>query len=296
MRILTHSGHTAYDFELAKTGHDFFSISPFWDGSQRPQPANWTLIPSPPPGARFDGALAATHDGLYAMRGLPLPMIFKWHDDVHAGAISEDIESRVMYVVFNSVEAAERWRMRTTVKKVVIEHSIDATVDRNIGDFEGILAVGSDMVRRREEKGTENLLAVCQKMKIHLIGFMNEGLPCAHGHANDFKHLSEKYYRYRVFFNPAASISMSTLEAMAAGMPVVTFSPTNFRNLIRDGWNGYVVRTPDEAVARLQQLMSDEGARRSLGSAARETIAKRMSPARFQAEWNALFGKLRRWV
>lgn len=62
------------------------------------------------------------------------------------------------------------------------------------------------------------------------------------------------------------------LQYMAVGVPsVVSFTDTN-AEVIKDGENGFLVRTESECVDRLSQLITDAGLRRTIGEAGRRTI------------------------
>ena len=81
-----------------------------------------------------------------------------------------------------------------------------------------------------------------------------------------------------VFAMPASfeTFSMATLEAMAAGLPVVISDRMGVRDIVRDGVNGFVTDSsrPTEACAsRLGELL-DQQRRVSLGQAARNTAAE----------------------
>ena len=77
------------------------------------------------------------------------------------------------------------------------------------------------------------------------------------------------------FAMPASfeTFSMATLEAMAAGLPVIVSDSMGVRDLVRDGENGFVVTAEeiDQACASLLVRLLDEGVRRGMGEAARRT-------------------------
>lgn len=87
---------------------------------------------------------------------------------------------------------------------------------------------------------------------------------------------------------------MVLLEAMAAGLPVVSFDcPTGPRDIVRDGVDGYVVRNRDvEALASaMSELMSDADRRKAFGAAAREGAARYDLDA-VAARWETLLAEL----
>jgi glycosyltransferase involved in cell wall biosynthesis len=87
---------------------------------------------------------------------------------------------------------------------------------------------------------------------------------------------------------------MVLLEAMGAGLPVVSFDcPTGPRDIIRNGVDGYVVPDGDrEALASaLSELMSDADRRKAFGAAAVEGAA-RYDLATIGARWEALLAEL----
>jgi glycosyltransferase involved in cell wall biosynthesis len=84
------------------------------------------------------------------------------------------------------------------------------------------------------------------------------------------------------------------LEAMAAGLPVVSFDcPTGPVEVVADGVNGQLVPAEDVAglAAGLSRLIADDGERERMGRAARETATGYGMPVA-AAPWNELFAQL----
>jgi glycosyltransferase involved in cell wall biosynthesis len=87
---------------------------------------------------------------------------------------------------------------------------------------------------------------------------------------------------------------MVLLEAMAVGLPVVSFDcPTGPREIVEDGRNGLLVRPGDvDALAvALNTLIEDEGFRKRCSAGALET-AERYSQDVIGARWERLIEDL----
>jgi Methyltransferase domain/Glycosyl transferases group 1 len=81
-------------------------------------------------------------------------------------------------------------------------------------------------------------------------------------------------------FNKAKS-HLKALDAAARGIPVVAQDMEPYREFVRDGETGYLVRTGQEWVKRLTELIHDEAAREELGAAAKK-VAERFT---MQGNW-----------
>jgi glycosyltransferase involved in cell wall biosynthesis len=66
---------------------------------------------------------------------------------------------------------------------------------------------------------------------------------------------------------------MSLTEAAACGTPAVATAVTGHRHAVRDGVTGLLVDDPDELVAALVTVLTDERRRGQLGAAARHWAA-----------------------
>lgn len=292
MRILTQPLHTGYDYELAKTGNDFFCLGMGWDSTQRPKPENWNLIDQPH--GKYSVAVAGTIEGFDRAIKLGLPTIWIVHADATRGKLSEQIERHAKAVVFSSREVSGRVSL-PDLKKAVIEHSIDCTIYKTGSGITGdVLAIGN-LVGKRSDKGPGRLVEIDQFRPVVLLGAMNEGLRCAIGAARDYADYVNKLGQYKIYLNPSDIVSTAMLEGMASGLPPVTFEPTNFQDLIIDGSNGFVVHQVDQAVERIGRLLSDAGLRMRMGSAARKTVQDRFRPERFQMNWNNLLRRVAGW-
>ena len=68
---------------------------------------------------------------------------------------------------------------------------------------------------------------------------------------------------------------LTVTEAMWKGQPVIGGNVGGIRLQIKDGVNGYLVDSPDQAARRMVQVIQDPGLRNRLGGAARETVRER---------------------
>ncbi|WP_103342292.1 glycosyltransferase [Amycolatopsis sp. CA-126428] len=97
-----------------------------------------------------------------------------------------------------------------------------------------------------------------------------------HGFVPD-EELVRAYRRCAVFCMPGTAElqSLVTMEAMAAGKPVVAADAMALPHLVRPGRNGWLHRPGDVAdlAARLTAVLADEPARRAMGQASLELIA-----------------------
>lgn len=286
MQILIHPMHTSCDYELAKTGHNFYAPrAKFWDLGQRPQPANWHLGGT----SGYDVCVVGTEEGFHFFKDTHLPIVFYHVCNLGSGQFSAEIEERCAAVVFTCRECADRWMFRNQNKKFVIEQSVDTSVYCGYrGDGGDILTVANCYPRRPAE-WYEWLLKSSERLNLHLVGAGNEGVKCAVGHARDYEDLKERYRQYKVYLNPATDLSMAVLEAMATGIPIVTFKLITYQDFAIDGFNCFIVNNVDEAVQRVNQLLSDSVLRARLGTQGRKSVADRLTPTIFSQRWNALF-------
>jgi trehalose synthase len=83
---------------------------------------------------------------------------------------------------------------------------------------------------------------------------------------------------------------LTVTEAMWKGTPVIGGNVGGIRHQIRDGENGFLIHTVEEAAERIVQLIKDPRLRARLGDSARETVRQRFLLTRLMEEWLDLIG------
>jgi trehalose synthase len=82
---------------------------------------------------------------------------------------------------------------------------------------------------------------------------------------------------------------LTVTEAMWKGTPVIGGNVGGIRYQIRNGVNGFLVSTVEEAAKRMIQLIKDKKLRKRLGENARETVRKKFLLTRYLEQYLDLF-------
>ncbi|MGA7327445.1 MAG: glycosyltransferase [Rhodomicrobium sp.] len=83
---------------------------------------------------------------------------------------------------------------------------------------------------------------------------------------------------------------LTVSEAMWKGACVIGGNAGGIRHQIRDGENGFLVDTVEQAAARIVQLIKNAKLRLEVGRKARETVRKRFLLTRLMEQWLDLIG------
>jgi glycosyltransferase involved in cell wall biosynthesis len=82
------------------------------------------------------------------------------------------------------------------------------------------------------------------------------------------------------------------LEAMAAGVPIITQNRGGWQEMIRHGTTGYLCDNAKAAVIYASELARNESRRLAMAEAARERVEELADPEVIWAAWEKLFGSL----
>jgi trehalose synthase len=83
---------------------------------------------------------------------------------------------------------------------------------------------------------------------------------------------------------------LTVTEAMWKGAAVIGGNTGGIRHQIKDGENGFLVDTPEEAAERIVHLVKTPTLRQSIGIAARETVRQKFLLSRLAEDWIDLLG------
>lgn len=89
---------------------------------------------------------------------------------------------------------------------------------------------------------------------------------------------------------------LTVTEAMWKGAAVIGGDVGGIRHQIKDEWNGFLVSTPDQAAARMVQLLKNSRLREQIGSRAKESVRQNFLMSRLLEDWLDLLCKYERPV
>ncbi len=173
-------------------------------------------------------------------------------------------------------------RTQTTV----IEHGVTMPPNRKTlrQKQKGVIVI-NNLSQRGRRLGLDIFETVRREIPLDLIGMGSESLGGL-GEISPSK-LPSVLSEYRFFFYPAryTSLSLSLIEAMMVGLPIVTFATTELPTVIENEKNGYVSTSLPFLIEKMKLLLSDETLALRLGKAAKQTAQNRFSIQRFVSDW-----------
>ena len=311
LNILCMDTHEAYQTNLCKTGHKFFSLydpkQKKWDEKYRPVPENYHRVINGPAeihlqdGVYFDLVLSQNKFGQFQT-------LYNVAKQIHAPLVSlehtlplpnwphfETAKSmRGDFNIYLSEYSRSKWESDGSL----IHNCVDTDVffpaektERN--QFNHALSIVNGWKSRDFFCGYKLWEQVTHDIVTHVRGDNDWTTPT--------KDVNELVYEYRsapVFLNTSTNSTCPTtvLEAMACGTPVVTTATTMLPEIIEHGVNGFITNDQKELNYYTKMLICDLDLSRKLGYNARKTIEDRFSLESFVGKWNELFDKTREFV
>jgi hypothetical protein len=170
----------------------------------------------------------------------------------------------------------------------VIEHGVAMPAGvRWRGDVERGLVITNHLARRGRRMGADLFARLRTALPLDLVGMGAIEL----GGLGEVDHpqLPAFAAAYRFLFSPVrySSLSLSVIEAMMIGMPVVALATAEMATVIEHGVSGFAVTDARQLAMAMRALLGDAGLARSLGETARLRARERFAIARFSADWDA---------
>lgn len=312
LNILTTPTHERYEYNLCKTGHNFYSLNipgqKTWDTDYAPIPENYHMLDYIPDYLDFDIILSHTtcqrlkilHDNVAKYQGpnidrCAIPIIRHTHVLPRPG-IEMSVEQQVCSFhgikpdlnSFISNYNAASWGM-SKKSAMIVEHGID-TEFWNPTQKErrnACLSVVNDWPNRDWCCGFNLWRQTSQGLPVQVFGKS----PGFSEPAQSTEHLRDIYSSYSIFYNTSLHSPVPTvlMEAMACGCAIVSTATCMIPEIIEHGHNGLISNNPTELRTYLETLLADPDKARELGENARQTIINKYSLNRFIETWNNIF-------
>jgi hypothetical protein len=302
LRILTFCRHESYLRSLVRTGHrwDVVPRSPAF--AEQP----WVLARALPPNARaiswprgrtqlergaYDLVVAHSPQDLADASVSQTPMVAVFHDHPALHQALGTPKAAVEHVVERAAPAAVVYvsdgkrRAWGWPGEVIAPGFAEAEAPPYHGDQAGILLVSNLLCEAPEITGYRWLDGIGAGLPLLVYG-VNPAVPGSCRPLPDPLTFARQHLR--VFLNVANpgfydNWTPAMLDAMAAGMPVVT-RPFEGGPIV-DGLNGLVGADAGRLRLALLEMLDDADRARALGEAARQTIRERYPLDRFLAAW-----------
>jgi len=301
MDILCINQNEAFQFDLAKTGHNFYYIQPqktrLWDTNIRPKPSNCYFLKGVDlkdqlkQDMQFDLILCQnkfTQFGLLMeiSKQISCPIILMENNlsdhKIDPYVIEAANNQEYNHYVFNSNFLANSCGLDKEDDDVsVIDFGIDIG---DFGDWNGKYDTVCGVVK--DDKDLDHITG------LNIFGEMVGDFQVDVARPTDNnKNIVSMYKTCGVFLNTSQWIinPRHLLEAMATGCPVVTTDTANISSIVEHGVNGYVTNDINDMKTYLKTILEDREVAKKLGNAARETIANKFCMSQFLNKWNKLF-------
>ena len=311
LNILTFNWHEPYLCLLAETGHNFFIYEPFmgpnlqrkWDLKFRPLPPKAKIVSKDEMDrgleeGRFDVIICQNINDLLTVKEHPkTPKILVFHNKLSTEiALGGNAVDRAAYLaqvkpliegvfpVFISESKKADWGFEGEV----IPPGIDVSqYGGYTGELKAVLRVGNRIMERDLMLGFREQVELCSGLPTTLLGD-NPQLEESHP-SKSWEDLKNHLRKCRVYLNTTKEpyedgYNLAMLEAMAAGMPVVSLA--NPGSPLTDGRDGFVSDDLAKLRRSLELLLTDQLLAKTMGEAARRTVAQKFPISKFISRWS----------
>lgn len=304
-RLLVFDCHEAWVYQLRAIGHDLDVIvglpgraTSGWDTSMRPLPVNAHCVQlAEVRGARqlYECIIAHNLSDLLDVKSLQGPRLLVIHGtlggmilDQHTTTPPDELRravSQYVRMIGAHVMAVSHLKGRSwgLDEDVVLLSADPADYLPFSGDLARGLRVVNQIRRKARTLNWDFHERAFGGVPVTLVGH-NDDMPGVYP-ASDWDDLKQIFRRHRFFIHTADpsledGYNMATLEAMAAGLPVLgNCHPTS---PIRHGVSGFLSNDPEELRAYARQLLRDRNLAVQMGTEAQKAVAEFFSIEQFK--------------
>lgn len=271
-----------------------------WDTRMRPLPAGartLTLEEAIASGQAYDCVINHNITDLLDTRAIAAPKLLVLHETLEGRMQQQaaEFDARDMRALLNTYLASvgghaiaiSRMKAKSWgVTHTVVHNSVDVDAyPPHIGDVDSGIRVANHVTSKRVFLAWDFHEAALADMPIRLVGH-NPDMPGVSA-ADDWEHLKRMLASHRFLVHTADpryedGYNMAVLEAMAAGLPVVTNQHPS--TIVEHGVTGFIATTPLDMREYARRLLDDADLAHSMGERAREFVQRSYSPGRFRVE------------
>ena len=295
LNILTFHTHESYQYELAKTGHNFFHMKceerpNGWNENVRPKPKNIFEIDSSNVNLKdFDILLTQSQGQNLKFRGNnSIKKINLEHTYPMTDNLKIDVDANIKVYITES--SKKMWR---DTSGFVIRHGIDSNEWRKCDySLNSVLTTVHAFQQRDWACGynlyTQSVMGIDNK----IFGSENEAIGAEQTLSYD--HLRDIKSRYPIYLNTSlrSPVPFALLEAMSAGMIVVSTPTCEIPFYIKNGSNGFLCRDAKSFNLLLKDILNNKKKYIKIGNKAKNDIKNLASIDLFINKWNFIFKKI----
>lgn len=301
-RILDYFCHGGAQYELFKTGHDFYVVGldskrPNWNVNNRPLLPNVRLITE-------QEAFKKNYD-IVIVRSPLNPKRYEPFMSRGAAPVAV-IQTTSVYVMSKYVRQVV-WNCEETMKKFSQHHYPDKKHHHIVHGFDPeefknlhleriprVLSVANVFKRRSEIMGYELWRKVNDRTGLcDLVGHGNEDINPDFKEAATFQELVKLYNSYQIFWNTTKDSAMprSRGEFLMTGGACISTNTHAIGRYFSHMKNIVFADSLRETVEAIELLLNNPSLREDLGARARETAIKHFHIKDFIEKWNYVFDK-----
>lgn len=293
--ILTFQTHESYQYELAKTGHNFYHMTSEerpdgWNESVRPKPKNVNFINKSEVNLKdFDILLTQSQEQNLKFRGnnsikkINLEHTYPMSDDLRI-----DVDANIK--VYISESSKRGWKDNSGF---VINHGIDVSEwpECNYKNNQ-IISTVNHFKQRDWACGYSLFEESTRGLPKTIYGSMNEEIG---GHpTSSFEDMKKIKSENLIYLNTTlrSPIPFSLLEAMACGMIIVSTQTCEIPRYLKHNKNGILCKDSKSFNIILNDILKNKNKYIKLGRQARLDIKNIASIDLFTNKWNFIFKKV----